>query len=241
MDAAETTLYRVTRTAIPDQVAIFLRHKILMGHWRPGDRIVETRIAKQLGIGQPTVREALGKLEEAGLVVRLPNCGCTVTRLSEKEYGDIFRVRSELEALAVELAAESRDIEKKKTLESSLKKLIKAAESGAVETFYQRDLEFHQELWRLANNRFLERALSQLVIPLFAFVMLELLKEGSLDLVANAREHQKLVDAVFDADKPRARKVAKQVLRGFWKEGIRVLQASKTTVNAHRPRPGSRK
>jgi DNA-binding GntR family transcriptional regulator len=212
------------RTAIPDQVVVLLRRMILTGKWRPGDRIVETRIAKQLGIGQPTVREALGKLEEAGLVVRSPNCGCTVTQLTEKEYGDVFRVRMELESLAVELAAESEDVAKKKVLGGALKQLKEAAESGAVEEFYSRDLEFHQEIWSLADNRFLERALSQLVVPLFAFVTIKLLEHGHLDLPANVREHEKLVRAILDSDKARAKAIAEQVLEGFWKEGIGLLR-----------------
>jgi DNA-binding GntR family transcriptional regulator len=225
---AEDFSLAVKRTAIPDQAVRFLRQMILSGKWRPGDRIVETRVARQLGIGQPTIREALGKLEEAGLIARSPNCGCTVTKLTEKEYGEVFQVRVELESLAVELAAASKNTAGKKTLARSLSNLKKAAIAGNVEQFYRLDLEFHQLLWELTANRFLERALSQMVVPLFAFVMIEFLEGGKLDMRANVQEHEKLMDAILTSDRTRARKLARQVLQGFWIEGIGLLKEKRT-------------
>lgn len=220
---AEDLSTAIKRAALPDQVAVFLKRMIMTGKWRPGDRIVETRVAKQLGVGQPTVREALGRLEAVGLVVRSPNSGCVVTKLNEKEFVDLYRVRIELESLAVELAAESDDNAKKRTLEQALAKLRKAAEKGGEEEFYRRDLEFHQAVWDLANNRFLQQALSQMIIPLFSFVTIETLGRGYLDMQANVREHEKMVRAIVASDKTRARKIAREVLEGFGKEGIALL------------------
>ena len=80
---------------------------IIAGQLHPGERIVESRVARQLGVGQPTVREALVALEHQGLVVRKANQGCVVTTLTRAEICEILRIRAELEVLAVELAVEN--------------------------------------------------------------------------------------------------------------------------------------
>src|SRR5579872_1329470 len=95
------------RAPIAEQIADSIRDMIVGGDLNPGDRIVESRIAKQIGVGQPTVREALVALEHQGLVVRKTNQGCVVTSFTRTEISQILRIREELETLAVELAIES--------------------------------------------------------------------------------------------------------------------------------------
>src|SRR5215831_17364083 len=95
------------RAPIADQIAESIRDMIVAGALNPGDRIVESRIARQIGVGQPTVREALVALEHQGLVVRKANQGCVVTELTGAEITQIIRIRAELETLAVELAVEA--------------------------------------------------------------------------------------------------------------------------------------
>ncbi len=206
--------------SLPDKVTELLRGMILSGKWRPGDRIVETKVARELGIGQPTVREALGKLEEAGLVQRYPNSGCVVTQLSEEELGQMFRVRIELECLAVELAADNNDPEKGTKLRSALAKLEKAARKSKVEEYYRADFEFHQTIWQLAGNRFLEKALSQVVVPLFNLAILGIVSNQNMDFLRDAEEHGQLVEAILKADKNHARNSARTVLNEFLHRGL---------------------
>ena len=92
------------RLPIADQIAESIRDMIVAGDLNPGDRIVESRVARQIGVGQPTVREALVALEHQGLVVRKANQGCVVVSLTRNEISQILRIRAELETLAVELA-----------------------------------------------------------------------------------------------------------------------------------------
>ncbi len=223
-------------TALPDQVAGLLRDMIVSGKWRPGQRIVETRIARELGLGQPTVREALGKLEEAGLVVRTQNSGCRVTQLTAQEYSEIYRVRTALECLAVELLVEKRKSAHGKELKAALQALKAAAASGSVEEFYQADLKLHQTIWALAGNKFLEKTLSQLVIPLFAFTMIEIIGHPEFDLVGNARRHEKLVRTILTADKAHARRRAEQALEEFRNEGLSLVARGQAAVEERRPR-----
>src|SRR5467141_4149990 len=87
-----------------DQVVAAIKGAILSGTIGPGDQIVESRMAQQLGSGIPLVREALIALEHQGFVEKTPYKGTTVTKLGPKEIREIFQLRVELEALAMEWA-----------------------------------------------------------------------------------------------------------------------------------------
>src|ERR1022692_4182392 len=153
-----------------------LRHRILgvirkaitSGDLGPGDRIVELQLAKQLGVGNTAVREALFELERAGLVSRIPNKGSFITKMTLEDALQIFRVRKELEGLAVELAVQHMSAKDLDILQGLVDAMKTAAETSDIERFYHTDLEFHRTLWQLSQNRYLASSLETLVVPLFA-------------------------------------------------------------------------
>ncbi|HMY74292.1 MAG TPA: GntR family transcriptional regulator, partial [Blastocatellia bacterium] len=89
-----------------DQVVASFKEAILSGLIQPGESIVESRVAQQLGAGIPLVREALIELEHQGYVQKIPYKGTTVTKLAQRDVEKIFRLRVELESLAIEWARE---------------------------------------------------------------------------------------------------------------------------------------
>jgi DNA-binding GntR family transcriptional regulator len=211
------------KPSVTGQVKDFLRELIMSGKIRSGERIVETRIAHQLGIGQPTVREALESLQDEGLVVRHPNRGCTVVELTEKEIRQIFRLRIELEALAVDLAMESWSGEKSVELLRPLEELEAAARSRDAGQYYRVDLEFHRTIWRFADNPFLMKSLSQITIPLFAFVMVKVAAHEEFDLIANGCGHRRIIEAIRSGDRTLAMQVTRESLSGFQDAGFDLL------------------
>src|ERR1051326_340333 len=90
--------------SLPESVAEQMREAILGGQLKPGERLVEQKLATLFGIGQPTVREALKELEYQGFVRKLPNRATYVTDLSTSEMAKMFEVRMALETLAIEKA-----------------------------------------------------------------------------------------------------------------------------------------
>src|ERR1035438_7691692 len=96
----------VIQTA-PEAAAQAIRESIISGELRGGDRIIEQKWAVRLGIGQPTLREALHELEHQGLLRKTPGRGTYVTQLSPEDFRLIQEVRIPLEAIAVGKAAEN--------------------------------------------------------------------------------------------------------------------------------------
>jgi DNA-binding GntR family transcriptional regulator len=204
------------RAPVPDRIAGTIRDMIVAGELAPGDRVVESRLARQIGVGQPTVREALVQLEHQGLVSRIANQGCIVTRLTRTEISQMLRVRAELESLAVELAVECAD-------ESDVRKLFDfttlmktAADARDIQGFFGLDVQFHETLWRLSGNSLLPRLLGQSLMPLLAFLFIRNLRNHKqIDMRHSAEAHVEIVEGILTRDKAHARKVAREKFQMF--------------------------
>jgi DNA-binding GntR family transcriptional regulator len=92
------------RPTLPTRVRETLEERILTGQLREGDQIVEYQLARELGISQTPVREALRTLERDGLVVTRPHRGTFVRRVSKDEAAERYTLGMELEAFAARLA-----------------------------------------------------------------------------------------------------------------------------------------
>ena len=75
----------------------YIQQQIVEGVYRPGDRIVETRLARELNVSQAPVREAMLELSAIGLLEERPYSGTFVRNLSVKEIQEIFDIRGFLE------------------------------------------------------------------------------------------------------------------------------------------------
>ncbi len=212
------------RATVVDDVEHFLREMITSGNLKSGERVVETRIARQLGIGQPAVREALKTLEAEGLIVRQPNRGCSVVKLSPTEVDQIFVLRQAWETMAVEMAMDKGVEGKTGDLTKALENLLRAAEGGDPAKFYACDLQFHKAIWRLAQNPFLEKALSQITVPLFSFVMIKVATEHEFDLKRSAAEHERITRAILSGNKQNAVNTVREAMTEFWKSGDRIME-----------------
>ena len=207
------------------RIAEVIRRMILEGELEPGQRIVESRWSKQLGVGQPTVREALVALEHEGLITRRANQGAEVISLSSAEIAQALRIREELEELAVELAAANgRPVEFKK-MKALAKAMMTAARAKDAGEFFAKDREWHETLWAATRNVFLERILVQLMGPLLAFLFLRNLRHyAKLDLKSSARDHLDMVEAMATGDGQKARAVARAKFTHFAREHLDALE-----------------
>jgi DNA-binding GntR family transcriptional regulator len=144
---------------------------ILSGKYKPGDRLNESQIARELGISRIPVREALSQLQEQGLVQNRERRGMFVTNIGPEEVLQLLSLRIILEAEALRLAQARMTPEILTELEKLMAQMD--AWNGTLLEAAGLDLEFHRVLWKAAGNPYLERALNTVMIPLFAFMALE--------------------------------------------------------------------
>ena len=76
-----------------DVVFRTLRQAILRGELKPGERLMEIRLANQLGVSRTPIREAIRMLELDGLVIMVPRKGAQVAQITEKDLNDVLEVR----------------------------------------------------------------------------------------------------------------------------------------------------
>ena len=201
-----------------DQVVRAVKEAILTGSIPPGASIVEARIAQQVGAGIPLVREALIHLEHHGFVQRTPYKGTTVTKLEPADIKQIFRLRVELEGLAIEWARENVTAADIEELRGIIKRMKQAAAELDMDKFYESDLDFHRKIWVMSGNSYLVDALERVTVPLFAFFVMKTRREPE-SYTESAIMHEKIVDAMSQMQANELSEVMKSSLSG-WKDDM---------------------
>lgn len=152
---------------LKEQVVKLLREAIFSGRIKPGQRLNESELSRDLGLSRIPVREALQKLQEQGLVVDVPRRGKFVINLSEEEIQKINSLRIILEGEALRLCRGKITPEGIRDLKKLVGKMEKFREAPEVEASAL-DIEFHRTIWTHSGNEFLAKTLEGITIPLFA-------------------------------------------------------------------------
>jgi len=147
----------ISRSVLSDQVKDRLLQAILAGEYPPGARIVETRVARELGTSQAPVREALRDLEALGVVETTAFRGARVRRPSAAELLEAFAVRAELESLAARLAVARVSDDDLAELDALIAEMRRAAEAGDPHAEAIADAAFHGRIVELSGNSTLRR------------------------------------------------------------------------------------
>ncbi len=187
----------VERTVLSDQVKDRLLERIVSGELEPGSRIVETRVAREFGISQAPVREALRSLASLGLVEMRPHRGAWVRKPNQEELIEAVQVRGVLEAFAAEQAAPTISDELILDLERLLDEMLDLAANGDALAQAHKNAEFHATVVSAAGNAMLERTW-KLLEP-FSQTYLTATVPG-VDLMWLAKRHEPIVDALKARD-----------------------------------------
>jgi len=147
----------ISRSVLSDQVKDRLLQAILDGRYPPGARIVETRVARELGTSQAPVREALRDLEALGVVETTAFRGARVRRPSADELLEAFAIRAELESLGARLAIPRLTDDDLDELAAYVEEMHRAALTGDTYAEASADAAFHGRVIELAGNATLER------------------------------------------------------------------------------------
>jgi DNA-binding GntR family transcriptional regulator len=188
---------------ISDQVYALIRRAIVDHELAPGDRVVESDIARRLGVSQAPVREAVKRLAHEGLLTHIPRRGNFVTKVSKQEADQARQVRVPLERLAGRLAAERIDAAGIAELEAIVDKMRATVASADVDAFRDLDIKFHHTVAEIADNPFLTRVWEVLEPSLRALhAIADPLYEG--DWMTMANRHGDLLELLRAGDARKA-------------------------------------
>jgi len=207
----ETAFSQLQPVALSNRIALLIEEAIMNGSIKPGERLNTDKLAREFNVSHIPVREALKRLEVVGLVVMEPNKGASVVELSEDDVSQIFLVRKALEGLAVNLAASRSDRARQKQLQALVDKMSEASKSKDFIAMFEADKKFHQTIWEMTGNRFLAKALNNLLLPYFGYVATKgyFQNRTKIDYVPSV--HQKVLDAISSGDGDSAQQVIVEV------------------------------
>lgn len=145
------------RRALRLDVRDALTLAVMQGRFQPGDRIVESQVARELSVSQTTVREALRELESTGLVVYQINRGCIVRKLSRQDTIEMYDMRALLEGRAAQEAVTRLGADDLDALDELVADMIDQAEAGNATEMSHLDVRFHQTIVEAAGSKLLTR------------------------------------------------------------------------------------
>ena len=137
---------------LSDAVVLSIRDALTSGHLKPGQRLLEVEIARQMGISRAPVRGALRQLEQEGLVVSRPHRGTFVATLSPTDAREVYSLRAALEGQAALLVCQSATDAQLGELLTLAQAMVPPAQANDLLGLTEQDICFHRRLCELAGQ-----------------------------------------------------------------------------------------
>jgi DNA-binding GntR family transcriptional regulator len=186
--------------SLADAVADRLRREIQDGEYTPGQRLVERTLSERLGVSHIPVREALMKLEDEGLVVRLPRRGARVAQLSPKRIAEVSSMRVLLEGFVVRRVCERWTVRVERDLLRIADRMLAAARRGDAAGVLDLDHRFHERLWQQADHSILIEVAAHLRGRINSFLRAMIQTLSPDELVQHAMTHRDLTHVIAAGD-----------------------------------------
>jgi DNA-binding GntR family transcriptional regulator len=209
-----------------------LVNSISSGQMEFGAPLRLNEIARMLEVSTTPVREALGRLESSGLVVKVPNCGWFVRYFTEDEIRDMHEVRASIEGLSVRLACLRMTEEELKWLRAYNQEKGEAAmRANDVSAYMLYNREFHSVILRAARNSYLAAVVGQLG------PQSEMLTARSIKMPGRMQrafeEHSRILRCLTERDAEGAENAMKDHILSALVEFLRLREESDVKPRSH--------
>lgn len=204
----------VSRMILSEQIKEELLDDILSGKYEPGDRLIESQIARDLGVSQSPVREALRDLVAMKFVEVLPYKGARVRRVEPREIVEIYPVRAALEELAGQLAVPNI-AGRLDELTAVIAKMEEASKSEDARAMAANDVEFHRIIMDSTGNGVLIETWNSLMIEARTFVTAKNLLVSTVQFKSIPAAHRPIIEALKSGDPDRCGNVMREHVEAF--------------------------
>ena len=158
----------------------YIQKQIAAGVYRPGDRIVETQLAREMNVSQAPVREAILEMVALGLLEERPYSGHFVRALGPEEIEDIYRTRAVVEEYAAQRAADRATKEQL----AEMKRLLQEMDANRdLDRFVHQDMEFHALVMDAAGSAALKRAWTMLRMAEWTYIAAAVTKTSLAEMI----------------------------------------------------------
>ncbi|UPO77352.1 GntR family transcriptional regulator [Arthrobacter sp. Helios] len=186
------------RESTPSIIAGKLRTAIGRGQIAPGSQLVETELAKELGVSRGPLREAMQRLTQEGLLISIRNRGLFVITMTDAEVRDMYVARTAVERAASELILQRGGKDVAARLLQTVQSMKQAADRGDLDAMSEADMEYHSTLVAAAASPRLTRMHNTLLTE--TRMCLTALERRYPDPHARVGEHQAIAEALAAGD-----------------------------------------
>ena len=196
------------RRSLGQEVTLHLRGQIVSGELKPGHRLVEEGLARELGISRTPVREALHRLEQEGVLTKRPRGGYEVRPLTPEEVADTLGVRSVLEGYAADLASRQAPPGALEKLEDNVNGFEQAVAAEDEPRILELNSQFHVLLYEAAGSPLLLRMLGELqeIVERISRAIISNVEAG----LWSCQDHREILEAIVAGQGARAAKLARK-------------------------------
>jgi DNA-binding GntR family transcriptional regulator len=175
-----------------------LREAIIGGRFQPNERLVEAELVEMFRAGRSSVRAALVRLDQEGLVTREPNRGARVRLISGREAIEIEQVRIALEKMLARSAAERVAPADLADLVATIGEMRRRLDDGDPLGYSELNATFHRRIWAIADNQLAATLLTTLKSQSIRFQYRTILQPGRAQ--TSFEEHEAIVAALTKGD-----------------------------------------
>jgi DNA-binding GntR family transcriptional regulator len=180
-----------------------IRRMILSGELRPGERLLQQRLAKHFGVSQSVMRESLLEAQFTGLVKSVNGVGASVAAIDLSQLLNAYEVREMLEGLSARLCCAQASVADVRELTDIASRVHELGLAGKDQERAQLDRHFHERIIDICNNNVLQRLSGG-----YHIVRLVVLK--SIDHERVLADHMAIVQAIKDNDAEEAERAARR-------------------------------
>lgn len=195
----------ITKRSLEAQATDLVRRRIVSGDLGLGERLVETALAERYGLSRGTIRAALRRLVDEGLVRQVPYAGYRVVDFSDHDLWELYTLRGSLEALGARLAAGRMSTDGREQLRAAFDALLAAAGADDQTEANRLDHELHLLIIRLSGNERLVQHYARVENQVRAYISLA---NRAVDSHEICESHRELVESICAGDSERAGRLA---------------------------------
>lgn len=162
------------------------------------DRLVQEKLASDLGISRTPVREALMRLEQEGVLRKSAQGGFRLYEMSDQEVKELYQTRAAIEGQVARILAEHHTEADLATLRKTISKEENIS-SDSVREYFEANRNIHRRFVELANNRFLLEMFDMTWGKAMAFQLFATIQ--NVELSKSLGDHMALVDIIETRDK----------------------------------------
>jgi DNA-binding GntR family transcriptional regulator len=211
------------KIATSDKVYSILSKAIFRGELRPGQRLVETKLAKLMNVSRTPIREAIIELEQKGLVLHSHPKGVEVAPLPTKEeLNDFYDISSVLRGLATRKAVHHITPKEIRDLEKIIAESEQFLEEGSLRKIAELNVKFHNIIEQKSKRKELISLLDNIrkkSRERFAEVISQKKRQAK-----SIEEHKMIVDAIIKKDEVLAEKLIREHIENAKEDLIKEIE-----------------